>query len=183
MSAPAKITSRERTELRSIVRHHMKVLRAEVGQREAEMMAEAGVRIMDRFRDEDAKADDLRREIGALTEEVNIKLRKVVAKHEKLFEGGKWDRVGHYNAPQVYRKYEDRDQLRRALAAGIKAQAKTARVTLERQEADLLRNLALDALETQAARAFLDQLPTVTQLMSLPEIEAHVDAVGGNTLH
>ena len=186
MNAPAKtdrITSTERRELRTVVRHQMKVLRAEVTQREAEMLAEAGVRLMDRYHEEDHKADALRREIAALTDEANAKLRKLVAKHENLFKGGKWDRVGSYSSPSIWRKHEDRDQLRRALAAGIRAQAKTARTKLERQEADLLRTLALDALETAAARAYLDELPTVTDLMSLPEIEAHVDAVGENALH
>jgi hypothetical protein len=147
------------------------------------MLAEAGARLVDRYRDEDSKADGLRREIRAIQDAANKKLSEVVARHEKLFEGGKWDRVGQFQTPSVYRKYEDREQLRRALAAGIKAQAKTARVTLERQEADLLKNLALDALETAAARAFLDTLPSAAQLLSLPEIEAKVDALGENALH
>jgi hypothetical protein len=176
VSAPSKITNRERSELRTVVRHQMRVLRAEVTQREAEMLAEVGARLVQRYRDEDAQADDLRRDIRKLQDKVNQQLREVITKHEEIFTSGKWSRLGEFSAPSVYRRHEDRDQLRRALEAGVKAQAKTARVSLDRQEADLLRSLAVDALETAAAREFLDSLPTVAELMALPEIEKKVDA-------
>jgi hypothetical protein len=171
-----RITTRERSELRSIVRHQMKVLRAEVSQREAEMLAEVGSRLVERYRDEDSKADGLRSEIRAIQAAANKQLAEVVVRHEKLFNSGKWSRLGEFSAPNAYRRHEDRDALRRALEAGVKAHAKTARLTLERQEADLLKNLALDALETAAARAFLDSLPTAAELMPLREIEAKVAA-------
>jgi hypothetical protein len=54
-----------------------------------------------------------------------------------------------------------------------------ALLALDRQEADLLRNLALDALETDAARGFLDRIPTVADLVPsrrLREIEAQFDS-------
>ncbi len=54
-----------------------------------------------------------------------------------------------------------------------------AQLTLDRQEADLLRSLALEGLETPAARAFLERIPTVGELVPsarLREIEQMFDS-------
>jgi len=78
----------------------------------------------------------------------------------------------------VNRQGEDRTQLHRALVAGVKQQVVAAALALDRQEADLLRALAMEGLESEAARAFLARIPTVAELVPaarLREIEAAYD--------
>lgn len=76
------------------------------------------------------------------------------------------------------RRTENRDQLHRALMAGINEQVKQASLALDRQEADLLRSLSLETLESSAAREFLNRIPAVAELVPsrrLREIESAFD--------
>lgn len=182
MSAPAKtddqITATERRELRTVVRSQMKVLRSEIAQREGDLTKEMEKRLVERYRADDEAATKLNNEIRKLTNRSNEALNKLKEKYEELFSGGQWGGSSQFHAPSVYRRNEDRAQLRRALEAGIKAELKAARVALDRQEADLLLQLSVDALHTSAARAFLATLPTAVELMpsqKIIEIEARFD--------
>lgn len=182
MSAPAKtedmITATERRELRTVVRSQMKVLRSEIAQREGDLIKEMEKRLVERYREDDATAVKLNKEIQKLAERSNTALNKLKEKYEELFSGGQWGGREGFHAPTIYRRNEDRAQLRRALEAGIKAELKAARVSLDRQEADLLLQLSVDALRTSAARAFLATLPTAVELMpsqKIIEIEAQYD--------
>lgn len=184
MSAPAKdkpddqITATERRELRAVVRNQMSVLRKEIAQREASLTAEMEKRLVERYQTDDTLANKFKADAKKLTAETNVKFAKLKEKYGELFSGGQWSGRDEYYTPHIYRRTEDRDQLRRALAAGIKRELHNARVALDRQEADLLKDLALDALKTSAARAFLDRLPTAVDLMpaeKVREIEAQYD--------
>lgn len=173
-----QITPGERRELRSVVRQQMKALRAEVAQREIELSAEVETRLAERYRADDARADEFARRARELTREANNKMEALLADFAEDFAGGKWVGKPLFDTPRVYRTHEDRKQLRTAMLAGIKTQARQALLELDRQEADLLRDLALDGLETSAARAFLGRIPTVAELVPskrLREIEAEFD--------
>lgn len=180
------ITPGGRRELRAVVRQQMKVLRTEVKQRQAELVAEAETRLAEKYRDEDKRADELGWKVAQLAGEANRQLEDVLREYEELADGGRWARSyrSRFETPHVYRKSEDRSQLRQALIAGVEAQVRQALLALDRQEANLLRDLAVDALETSAARAFLDRIPTVAELVPsrrLREIEATFDAQTGGT--
>lgn len=174
------ITKGERTELRSIVRQQFKVLRAEVDQREAEMVAEAEQRVYDRFKGVDEKRADLNDAVGRLVEETNREIEKLL--HDRADDVGgieSWQRLG---VPRGYGlahwSPDRRTELHRALVAGIEAQVQAAKLALQRQEADLLRTLAVGALESEEARKFLSDIPTVAQLVPtarLHELEAEFD--------
>lgn len=176
------ITPGERRELRSVVRQQFRVLRTEVKQRELELTSEAERRLMERYRDEDKAIDDLNWRIKELASEAQRQIDDLMRQHEDLQEGGSWGRfAGRISANGVSRKTEDRAQLRRALEAGINEQVKQATLALDRQEADLLKALAVDALETDAAREFLTVIPTVAELVPsarLREIESAYDRQG-----
>lgn len=176
------ITPGERRELRSVVRQQFKVLRTEVQQRELELKAEAERRLMDRYRDEDKAIDDLNWRIQEIAREAQRQIEDLMKDHGDAEEGGVWKRgSGRIIVNGVYRKTEDRAQLRRALEAGIQEQVKQAVLALDRQEADLLKALAMDALETDAARQFLTRIPTVAELVPsarLREIETAFDRDG-----
>lgn len=171
----------ERRELRAVVRQQIKVLRAEVKQRQYELIAEAETRLAEKYRDDDRTSDELCHRLSDLTRDANQKLRELLTKYEQILDG-RWKRsMGGYSTPSIYRNNNNRDQLHKALIAGIDAQVQQAQLSLDRQEADLLRSLAMEALETSVAREFLNRIPTVAELVPsrrLREIEAAFDQGG-----
>jgi hypothetical protein len=172
----------ERRELRSVVRQQFRVLRTEVKQRELELKAEAERRLMERYRDEDKAIDDLNWRITEIAREAQRQIDDLMKEHSDAADGGKWGRHdGRLSANGVSRKTEDRTQLHRALMAGINEQVRQASLALDRQEADLLRALSMETLESSAARAFLERIPTVGELVPsarLREIESAFDKDG-----
>lgn len=173
------MTPGERRELRSVVRQQFKVLRTEVKQRELELMAEAEGRLVDRYRDEDKRVEDLNWRISEIGREAQRQIEDLMKEHGEELDGGTWGRrSGRVEIYGVARKSEDRSQLHKALIAGIKEQVAQATLSLDRQEADLLRALAMESLESDAARAFLGRIPSVAELVPaarLREIEAAFD--------
>jgi len=178
-----EITPGERRELRAVVRQQMKVLRAEVKQRRFELVAEAEARLVAKYADEDKRADELGWRIREIKDKADRELGDLLREYEDLSPTGRWSsHIDGFSSPYIRRKNEDRTQLHRALVAGINAQVEQAQITLDRQEADLLRALAMNALETSAAREFLTRIPTVAELVPsrrLREIEAQFDEQAG----
>ena len=169
----------ERRELRSVVKMQFKVLRTEVKQRETELIAEAERQLMERYRDEDKRQDDLNWRISEIVKQANQDVLDLLREYSSEEEGGRWGRIFGMSAPRVTRKSEDRSQLHAALTSGIKANVQSALLSLDRQEADLLRQLALESLQSDEAQAFLGRIPTVAELVPsarLREIEAAFDA-------
>ncbi len=67
-----------------------------------------------------------------------------------------------------------RVELRAVAQREVAARVQTAKVTIDRQAAALLSDLAANALETEHAKAFLEQLPSIDELMprlGLSEVE------------
>jgi hypothetical protein len=173
----------ERRELRSVVRSQFRVLRAEVEQRQAELEAEAEQKLMLRYREEDKKVEGLNWRIKQIAEQANREISDLAKEVGYGQDGGRWSRAHLLSAPHFTRTSESRSQLHAALMTGIKAQVRQALLALDRQEADLLRRLAVDALETEAARTFLAGIPTVGELVPskrLAEIEAAFDGGRGS---
>ena len=172
------ITPTERRELRTVVRTQFKVLRAEIEQRKAELLAQANEKIRHRYREDDKKLDDLNWRISQVADQATKDIEDLVKAagiDDLKLAFGRSIRI---SAPVLGRQQEDRQNLRLALSSGIDAQAKQALLTLERQEADLLGQLAMGALATDEAKAFLARIPTVGELVPasrLQEIEAAFD--------
>lgn len=172
------ITQAERRELRSVIRAQFKVLRGEVEQRRKELAAEAAEQVRRRYAAADKCVDDLNWRIEQIVDQANKDIRDAVKAVQGDSDGGTWAWSGPVRAPRVAHEREDRYALTGALSTGIDAQARSALLTLERQEADLLRQLALGALESEEARAFLASIPSVGELVPasrLREIEATFD--------
>ena len=122
--------------------------------------------------------DDVNWKIEQIVDQANKDIRDAVKTVQAESDGGQWNWSGPLRAPRVGHAREDRFALTNALNTGLDAQARGALLTLERQEADLLRQLALGALESEEARAFLASIPTVGELVPasrLAEIEAAFD--------
>jgi len=175
------ITKTERAELRSVVRQQFRVLKDEVEQRQAELIADIEKQIAEQWCDRDEQLNAVKERAQQLADEANKALREFVNAHPER----KALSVYGFQAPEVRHRIEDaqhRHMLRAAAVADLKARVGSAMVKLGRQEADLLRTLAVGALETNEARRFLTEIPSVAELVPasrLREIEASLSDDGG----
>ena len=175
----SEITPGERRELRAVVRAQCKVLRTEVKEREVELKAEAEQLILARYQRQDELLVEakrlMQRKYAELVRELQEHCDEVNAREGTNLQVNTQYRLGIENAS------DNRSQERRTLMAGVEQQVKTAALGLDRQEADLLRAIATDALESDEARSWLAQIPTVAELVPskrLREIEAQFDRDG-----
>ncbi len=161
----------ERRELRSVVRAQYKVLRAEVEARKAELLAEGEERLRQRYLAEDKKIHDMNKKI----ESIRVRAEKQIA--DAMAEVGLTDLYSkrEVRVSNLYLRNDDtRSRLRQAFTSTVLAQAKAALLTLDRQEADLLKGLAIDSLKTEQGREFLRAIPEIVALMpsnTLKEVE------------
>lgn len=157
------ITKGERAELRSVVKQQFKVLRSEIDQRKAELAAEIEQQITERFRSEDETRETVIFMAAEIARKANRELNDVVVEHGLKVRDG-YDRVW-FDSPRMSFSDDARHRMRVGLNANVEATVKGAKARLDRQEADLLRSLAVDAVESEEARAFLSAIPTVGELV------------------
>lgn len=160
------ITKTERTELRSIVRQQFKVLRAEVEQRKTELLADVEEQVTERFTDEDkawADASHLAHEaVMEANRKVNDAYRELTGNHVEHM---------YVQARIPHQPMRHRAALKQVAAKRLDAQVSGALLRLQRQEADLLRTLAVGAIESEEARKFLESIPTVGELVPAARLE------------
>lgn len=158
------ITKAERAELRSLIRQRFKVLRADIEARRAELSAELEERITAKYAEEDKAWNDAMFLIGQAADEANRKANDVM--RGLAVEG--YDPNREYaivTARQINKPTAARAELRRTGIARIDATVKNAYLQLDRQEADVLTKLVQGSLESEEARAFLGEIPTVSSLV------------------
>lgn len=173
----SEITKGERVELKSVVRNQFKVLRAELEQREAELHAEIEDQIVAKYRETDLAWEATQHLIHEATMEANRKINDLLTEAGYQIRGGTERMWLH--TPTPTRSEESRMELRRHANAQIAARVKAARLRLDREEADLLRTLAVGALESDEAHRFVGTIPTVGELVPnarLAELEATLDS-------
>ena len=175
------ITKGERTELRGVVKQQFKVLRAEVVQRQAELLAEVESQITERFAGEDRTWAGFQHQVHEAVLECNRKI------NDALYEAGYEARGATERMwvaePAIPQPREQRTNLRFQASRRIEAQVRGALLNLDRREADLLRTLAVGAIESEEARAFLAGIPTVSELVPsarLAELEASLSDAEGS---
>jgi hydroxylamine reductase (hybrid-cluster protein) len=158
------ITKGERAELRSLIRQRFKVLRADVEARKAELAAELQERITAKFAAEDKAWADAMFLVGEAVREANRKANDVL----RGLDIDALDTSREYSiviAKTIAKPVAERNILTRNGTTRIEAQVKSALLQLDRQEADLLTRLVAGALESDEARAFLGEIPTVSALV------------------
>lgn len=159
------ITKGERAELRSLIRQRFKVLRADVEARRAELVAELESRIAAKYAEDDKAWADAMFLIDEAVREANRKandLLRGVAPEDYMDVSKEYTIV---QARSISKPTKERNALHRQGNARIDAQVKAAYLQLDRQEADLLTRLVAGALESDEARAFLGEIPTVSALV------------------
>lgn len=171
------ITKTERAELRSVVRQQFRVLKDEVAQRQAELEAQIDWEVADAWGERDARFAELRRQVEQITDEANDKLRALLKDHPERDALS----VQRFAPASISRFADDqhRHKLRAAARSDLQARVGAAMVKLGRQEADLQRQLAVGALESDEAQSFLSAIPSVSELVPaarLRELEASLAA-------
>lgn len=180
------ISKAERAELRSVVRQQFKVLAAEVQQRRAELVADADRQVAARYADDDKAWREAEWLIDEAAREANRKANDVMrgllgdawpVSHDKVLVSTSMQRI------RQMQPLEARTEARGAMVRRIDAQVRQAQLALARQEANLLTDLASDAVESAEARAFLRRIPTVSELVPavrLAELEQRLAEQGGD---
>lgn len=169
------ITKAERTELRSITRQQFKVLRAEVAQRQAEVLADAEGQISERYADQDKAWSDASQQAHEVILEANRRLNDIYRALDPA-----WSESMIVMGRLPLQPARRRTELRVIAGATITAKVKAALLQLDRQEADLLRHLAVGALESDEAHAFLQGIPAVGELVPTSRL-AELEASLGNS--
>lgn len=160
------MTKTERQELKSIVRQQFRVLRQEVEHRATEVANEAEHAINNRYTDEDEAWEAATTEAHRLVLEANTRINDL---YRNL--------PGRYHEDDIYigfrpprRNQEKRADLRRLATSDIETKVADATLRLARQEADILRDLSLGALESEEARGFLAGIPAAAELVPLARL-------------
>lgn len=152
----------ERQALRQVVRQRMKVLRSDVVARKAELEAEVAERVTAKYATRDKLITDLNDVIAGIWDQarkdVRVVLDKAKADHPDMGIKYSVDRA-------VTADNTDKHHMGRQLNAEIEAQVAAALSQIDRQEADLIEEITVDGLETEAAKNFLARIPTVGQLV------------------
>jgi hypothetical protein len=161
------ITKGERAELRSLIRQRFKVLRADVEARQAELTAELEARISAKFADDDKAWADAMFLIEEAAREANRKANDIlrglgIPEFASVMDGKDYDIV---QCRSIQKPNRGRYTLHAQGTSRIAAQVKGALLQLDRQEADLLTRLVAGALESEEARSFLGEIPTVSALV------------------
>jgi hypothetical protein len=163
------MTKGERAELRQIVKQQFKVLVAEVLVRQREFEAEVDSDLALRFADRDIARRKVEEKLAEITLEANAKMREA-------FDVEGFDITGvpflEHQIPHIRWGDDGRFERRRAAYTEISARIQAALLQLQRQEADVLRTLAIDAIESEAAQQFLRSIPTVAELVPAQRLAA-----------
>lgn len=157
------MTKTERSELSRIVRQQFKVLRGEVDQREVEMKVDVERQIEEQFASGDQQWSVIMHEVHEAVQACNRAINDVFYKYE-LQTKGTTER-SWINTPNVQQPVKEKTDLRRTAYVQITEQVKAAKLNLDRREADLLRDLSIGAMESEEARQFLSNIPTVGELV------------------
>jgi len=184
------ITKGERAELRSLIRARFKVLRDDVLVRESELKVELQEHIRQQFAAADKAWADLavvvHEAVGEANRRVNDAVRGLVGRdawpHDRMLIHP-YD-IGQIRGSAGQHTGAARLELWNNGTAKITATVKAAQLELNRKEVELLTRLAAGVLESEEARAFLAEIPTVSSLVPatrLLELERSLDEPGGGT--
>jgi len=158
------MTKTERAELKSVVRQQFKVLRSEVEQREAEVAIEITENVASDFAESDKRWEDAKFLAQEATNECNRKVNDLFREAAGQPKEGYEYVLVQMQIP-ARSDAADRHKAQAECRATLNANVKAARLRLDREEADLLKRLAIGALSSGDARSFLEVIPTVGELV------------------
>lgn len=167
------ISKSERSELRSVVKQQFKVLRAEIKQREAELRAEANEALVQENGAADEQWNSIAFLAGEAVKEANRKVNDALREHGIAHK----DPSMEYSLVQLdyrfsgLRRKTDQGEAKSRIELDVKERVRRAELAIERQEAGLLRTLAVGALESEDAHNFLKAIPTAAELVPATRLQ------------
>lgn len=167
-----RMNASERASLRQVVRSRCKVLRADVSARAAELTTEISEKVAAEFAGRDKRIGDMNEVIAGIIDQANKDIREQCTNLQKELGGVELVALHGGMIPGLIFSAQGRDKMRMRmrLEEQLHVQVTRALRTIESQEADLLQALAVDGLETDAARDFLGRIPTVGELVPTSRI-------------
>lgn len=165
----------ELASLRTLVRMRVRLLRSQIADRHATQMAQIDGRVAEKFQEDRTRVEALRKELDRVVARANASATAVLAKYPDVAEM----RTGMFNRPYVNRPDQGKEKLRKAMVAMVTAQTEAAKLRVAKLEAELLSELALNAVKTEVAKEFVRTIPEIEDLMPagpLAQIEARFDA-------
>jgi hypothetical protein len=167
------MTKAERSELSKVARMNATVAKKDLEARGAEQLAEIEQQLARKYRADHEAIVDLTAKAQGMVDECNKELAarcrqlKVPESFAPEFSLGFYGRGE--NADR-----ERRAELRKAAQAAVNANVASGKVKIDRQVASICTELVAEGLTTEKAKAFLESMPSIDELMpvlSLPELE------------
>jgi hypothetical protein len=161
-------------ELHATIRQRFTALRSAIKQRHTELIIETEAQLLEQYRAESERADELDRRLQEITDDANRKAVALLREFEDLADGGRWSggRAAIFEAPRLARSHADRTRRHRALLAGIDNQIRQAMRLLDRQQTTLLRTPGL--AQTFLARSIPAFVTDLVPAERLQEIDAQL---------
>jgi hypothetical protein len=183
MSENGLMTNRERDELAKLVRKREKLAKVAMAGRAAELEADFEAQLAARYEAEDAAWKDYVEKAEAAVRQADAQIARIAAERgiPKQFRpsfGCYWRERGE-NASK-----ERRAELRKVAKAAIAAAQKTAAMAIERRSVEIQTELVAGGLQSDAAKAFLETMPTPEQLMPpvlMADVEKRLRVAHGQT--
>ena len=178
MSNELLMTRAEREELAKVVRMRARVAKADVDAHKAKLLADFEEQVATEYDMHDERWAKYVREGEAAVAVANEAIRRAFDESGIPDSFAPSASVGWSPRGGEWIRRDRRNELRNVAAKRLDAQAKAARVEVDRAAVGLLSELAAAALTTEQARAWLERLPSTERLMPrlrLVEIEAATD--------
>lgn len=157
-----ELTPGDRRELRALVKKQFDILRRDVKRRKDELTAEIESELLRRYREQDEHVAQARKEIEVARRTYEDSCRQIMNALRDMHPDLDLS-VGYHGALNT--ADNNRSQLHRAAIAAIPEQIADAMTRLDQQELELLRDLTIGALDSEAAQQFLARIPTVGELV------------------
>lgn len=161
-----KMTRADQASLRSLIRQRFKVLRADVAAREAELHQELAARVTAADAGRDKEWNDALFLISEAAKEGNRKANdalRALGWPELDLDGKEYEIVTARSVGRPDRRKQH--EMKAEGQAKISARVRKALADLDRIEADVLTDLTIRTLDSDAARQFLESIPTVGDLV------------------
>jgi hypothetical protein len=177
-----RMTSRERSDLAALIRRREKLAKAATAQVKAKRIADLEVQLASAFAAEDERFADVARFTSQVVDRAN---REVQRRCEEMGipETFRPTLALHWLSRGENATAERRAELRRVGQTQADADQKQAAAHIEAASVEAQTALPRDGLTTDAARQWLDSLPTPEQLMPALEVSSLLRALPGHTFN
>jgi hypothetical protein len=160
----SELTKSERAELGQAVRLHARVARARLDARKAELVADFEEQLAAEYQFDDARWDEITRGAKEAVSEADAKVAAVCAAVGIPAEFRPKLRISWYERGESGIA-DRRAELHQVAKTRIDAMVKAARAEIDAEEARKRVDLIARGLTSEEGRAFLDDLPTIEDLM------------------